>query len=209
VAVEPRLFVHVMVRTVPTVHVSPLAGAVTAIVGFAIVKLPVEPVTFVFAVHTARIRAEVVVGLVTVQLKLPPVALEFCTEAAIWLHVLPPSRLTSSRTVALDPRLFVQLIVCTLPTSQVSPALGAVRLIVPLETVKSAVVATMLVFAVQVARTLADEVVGLETVQLKLPPVALVFATPVAIGVQVVPPSRLTSRLTVAPTPKLLVQTIG
>jgi hypothetical protein len=53
------------------------------IVGFAIVKLLVDPTVLAFDVQTARMRAVDVVGPVTVQLKLPPVALEFWTDAAI------------------------------------------------------------------------------------------------------------------------------
>jgi hypothetical protein len=79
--------------------------------GLASVKLPVLSLTLVFAVHTARIRALLVDEPATVQLKLPPVALEFWTEGAIVVHVLPPFVLRSSRTAAVDPRLFVHVIV--------------------------------------------------------------------------------------------------
>jgi len=170
---EPRLFVHVIVWTAPATQIAPLAGAVTLIVGFAIVKLALVPVTAVFAVHTARIRASApkVVGLVTVQLKLPPVAVEFCTEAAICVHVRPEFRVTSSRTVAVGPRLLVQLMVWTLPTAQDAPLAGAVTLIVGLPIVKLPVESRMLVLAVHTARTLAADVVGLVTVQLNEPPV--------------------------------------
>ena len=99
------------VTVVPTVQVSPPFGLVTVSVGVAIVKFTsLVSVTVAFAVQVARIRAVVVGDPLTVQLKLPPVALEFWTDAARRLHVAPPSRLSSSPTVAALPRLLVHVI---------------------------------------------------------------------------------------------------
>jgi hypothetical protein len=90
VAELPRLFVHVMAWTDPTVHVTLVFGEVTCMVGVASVKLLELSVTLVLAVQTARIRAFVTGDPATVQLKLPPVPLVFWTEGAIVVQVMPP-----------------------------------------------------------------------------------------------------------------------
>src|SRR5207245_8138136 len=73
-----------------------------------------------------RKRADVVVGLVPTHAYEPAVALAFAIEAAIGLHVAPPSRLTSMSTVLPAPRLCVHAIVCVEPTPQLRFVFGVV-----------------------------------------------------------------------------------
>src|SRR5579862_4646224 len=77
------------------------------------------------AARLTRMRAVVVAGPVTVQAKLP-MAAPAGTAAAIALHVIPPSRLTSMFTVSPLFRLCAQVIGCTLPTGQPTFVLGDV-----------------------------------------------------------------------------------
>src|SRR5262245_37616755 len=99
--------------------------------GVEILNLGLLSVTLEFAVQVARILPFAVAGPVTTHEKEPPDALEFWTDAAIWLQVLPLSRLTSSLTVAVAPRLLVQLIVLVEPIVQFDVPVGAVTVIVP------------------------------------------------------------------------------
>src|SRR5437899_3207456 len=114
-----------MAFVLPIVHSAPLFGDVTVTNGAAIVKLALlVPLTAPLAVRT-RIRADVVAGLVTTQLYEPAVA-AFAIDAAIGLHVAPPSRLTSMSTVLPAPRLCVHAIVCVEPTPQLTFVFGVV-----------------------------------------------------------------------------------
>ena len=73
---------HVTDTVVPTVQAPPPFGLMTVIVGLAIVKFTsLVSLTAPFTVHVARMRAVVVDGPVTVQLKLPLVDVEFATDA--------------------------------------------------------------------------------------------------------------------------------
>src|SRR2546427_6395456 len=94
-----------MAFVLPIVHSAPLFGDVTVTNGAAIVKLALlVSLTAPLAVRT-RMRADVDAGLVTTQMYEPVVALAFAIDAAIRLHVAPPSRLTASSTVLPLPRL--------------------------------------------------------------------------------------------------------
>src|SRR5207302_2214378 len=82
---------------------------------------------------------DVVIRLFTTPLDEPVVALTFAIDAAIRLHVAPPSRLTSMSTVLPEPRLCVQSIVWAEPTSQFTLVFGVVTVMAGLATVTSVV----------------------------------------------------------------------
>ena len=90
-------------------------------------------------------RAAAVAGFVTTHTYEPAAALPLVTGDASTLHVVPPSRLTSTITALPNPRLWVQAIVCVEPTPQFTVVLGAVTVIVGFTTL------TVVVLGVDVA----------------------------------------------------------
>src|SRR5262249_32908538 len=132
-ALVPRLWLHVIARTLPTVHVTRVFGAVTVTVGAAIVKFAsLVSLAPGLPVHVTRTRAVVVFGLVTGQVKAPV----FATDGASVLHVAPPSRLSSTRMGAGASRLLVQVMDWTEPTPQFSAVFGEVTVTDALAIVK-------------------------------------------------------------------------
>jgi hypothetical protein len=122
----PRLCFQVMALALPISHSAPLFGAVTVTNGVAIVKLLSLASLAAPPAALTRMRADVVVGLVTAQVYEPDVALAFAIDVAIGLHVAPPSRLTSRSTALFAPRLCVHAIVCVEPTPQLTFVFGVV-----------------------------------------------------------------------------------
>src|SRR5207244_11022103 len=87
----PKFCFQVLAFVLPIVHGVPLFGADPVTTGAAIVKL-LSPVSAAPPAALTRKRADVVFGLVTTQAYEPAVPLAFAIEAAIGLHVAPPSR---------------------------------------------------------------------------------------------------------------------
>src|SRR3954470_24880518 len=108
---------------------APGAGPVTARTGVTTPKAPLAPLAVVGPVAVRRTRAAAVSGPVTVQVKLPVLG----AAAASVSNEPPPSRLSSTSTVALGGRLSVQAMASDVPT-KATPADGAVTVSVGVAT---------------------------------------------------------------------------
>src|SRR5438128_1052350 len=95
-----------------------------------------------------------------------------------------------------------------LPIAHSAPLLGDVTVTNGVAMVKLALLVSLTAPLAVRTRMRADVVVGFVTTQTYEPAVPLAFAIDAAITVQVAPPSRLTSRSTVLPTPRLCVHVI-
>jgi hypothetical protein len=94
--------------------VAPALGDMMVIVGGMIVKLGLLPLADGKPLEVTRARMVSDAGPVTVQLKVPLLG----ADAANSSKVLPPSRLTSMRTVSPAGKLWVQETFAVLPTSK-------------------------------------------------------------------------------------------
>src|SRR5438034_10204214 len=102
---SPTLCVHLIVWVDPMTHLTLIFGCVTVITGTAIAN-PISLTSLIdpFSAET-RIRPRVLAGGATVHAIEPDDAVAFCTAAAIGVHVTPSSRLISTATHELAPRL--------------------------------------------------------------------------------------------------------
>ena len=137
---------------------------------------------------------------VAVHAKLPVLG---AVEASV-VYVLPPLRLSSIFTVAVDSRFDVHVIVCAVPIVQLAPAAGDVTDSDGLPIVNVPLVPTAGTLPFAVTRTTAALVAGPVAVHARLPVAGAADAS----VVQLAPPSRLSSTRTVVPAGRLLDQEI-
>ncbi len=111
VASAGRLSVQVIVWADPTKATEPAPGPVTVTAGVMTLNAAVSPTATTGPLAVTRTSACALSGPLAIQLKLPV----FGTPAATVWNETPPSRLTSTNTVALAGRLSVQLIATGVP----------------------------------------------------------------------------------------------
>ena len=123
----PRLWFQVMDCVLPSDQVTAVFGAVTVIQSAIVKFVALVLVTAGLPERVTRTRAWVVAGPVTVQVKLPVVALVVTKPGLMVVQLAPPSRLRSMTTVAPVPRLWLKVMAWAVAMLQVTAVFGAVR----------------------------------------------------------------------------------
>src|SRR5262249_43827451 len=158
-------------------------------------------VTVSSAVQVTRTRARLVRGWVTIQLNAPVVGPVLAAADAITLHVDPPSRVISMRTVVRAPRLWAHVIVRVVPTNHEFAPFGDVTTTAGGPTLKLPPPPPPSSFAVHTTRTRAEPVSGGPVTQSNEPVVVAFTVSPRTI--QLAPSSALASTRTEVPAPRL------